>query len=156
MWAWNEFHCSRTKAKGTFYQTRYFSMDPSPRKGPVRWKQLFFWDGSNGKVVAPGVLVIYPINKKQLLLAPSIKILESNLNIFGPGGPWEPSRSTFSIQMSVLLLFRHGVTKSFFPPHKKNGTKTVTYDSKSAYWASYMSFWPIWRQARPNKCNQSA
>ena len=31
-----------------------------------------------------------------------------------------------------------GYKKFFFPPHKKNGTKTVTYDSKSAYWASYI------------------
>ena len=54
--------------------------------------------------------------------------------------------------LNVLLLFRHGVTKSFFPPHKKNGTKTVTYDSKSAYWASYICLSGLFGD-RPDQTN---
>ena len=81
----------------------------SPRKWPIPRKQKFFRDGSSGKVVAPSVLVICPVDKnrgsntKNWLLAPKIQILGSKVHIFIPSGPLEPRRSIFSTQKRCLI-----------------------------------------------------
>ena len=69
----------------------------------------FFWGGPNGKVVAPCILVIYPVDKycdskaKNLLLAPNIKMFGSNLHIFVPSGKFELHRSMFSTRKSCFI-----------------------------------------------------
>ena len=69
----------------------------------------FFWGGSNGKVVAPGIVVICSIDKnrdhytKNWLLAPNIQILGSKKHIFAPSGQLEPHRSMFSTRKRCLI-----------------------------------------------------
>ena len=81
-----------------------------PRKMTHSIRLGFFGGGGpNGKVLAPGMLVICPVDKncdyhtKNWLLAPNIQILGSKKQIFAPSGQLEPHRSMFSTQKRCLI-----------------------------------------------------
>ena len=81
----------------------------SQKMTPSSETEIFFGDGSDGKVVAPGIVVICSINKnrdhytKNWLLAPNIQILGSKKHIFAPSGQFEPHRSMFSTRKRCLI-----------------------------------------------------
>ena len=89
------FHWYLTKITGhaTFQQWPKSGM--SPRKQPVSQKLIFLGGWVQRAVIAPSVVVIIcPVekiavqNENKWLLAPNIKILCSNLHIFGPCDQW--------------------------------------------------------------------
>ena len=81
----------------------------SPQKWPIARKQNFFWGGPNGKVVAPGIMVICPADKncnyqtKNWILAPNIQIFGSKKHIFVPSGQVELYQSMFSSRKRYLI-----------------------------------------------------
>ena len=111
----------------------------------------FFWGGPNGKVVAPGVLVICPGDKdrgsktKKWLLAPNTRILWSKLHIFFPSGPLEPGRSIFSTQKGCLIgSLIWGNQKFYSLPPKKMDFSAQNWHS----WPNMGIVLPIWSYAR--------
>ena len=92
-----------------------------------KWPYLgnFFGGGPNGKIVAPGILVICPVGKdcnyhtKNWLLAPNIQILGSKLHIFVPSSQFEPHWSRSSTRKRCLIGSLLWDTKSFTPSPQK-------------------------------------
>ena len=117
-------------------------------------KRNFFSGGPNGKVVAPGIVVICPIDKnrdhytKNWLLAPNIQILGSKKHIFAPSGQLEPHRSMFSTRKRCLIGIPIRGYQNFYSLPPKNwilGPKTAKFGPKLAFWAKYRHF-IIYRQ----------
>ena len=130
----------------------------SPKKWPLALKRKLFWGGLNGKVVAPGRVVICSIDKncdhytKNWLLAPNIQILGSKKHIFAPSGQLEPHRSMFSTRKRCLIRIPIWGYQNFYSLPPKNWIlcpKTAKYGPKLAFWAKYRHFWPIWSNAWP-------
>ena len=130
----------------------------SPEKWPLAWEWKFFWGSSNGKVVAPGIVVICPIDKnrdhytKNWLLAPNIQIFGSKKHIFAPSGQLELHWSMFSTQKRCLIGLPIWGYQKFYSLPPKNwilGPKTAKFGPKLAFWAKYRHFWPIWSNAWP-------
>ena len=130
----------------------------SPKKWPLARKRNFFWVGSNGKVVAPGIVVICSIDKnrnaytKIWLLAPNIQILGSKKHIFAPSGQFEPHRSMFLTRKRCLIGIPIWGYQNFYSLPPKNwiwGPKTAKFGPKLAFWAKYRHFWPTWSNAWP-------
>ena len=130
-----------------------------PRKMTPSSETEFFLGGPNWKVLAPGVLVIFPINKnhnyytKNWLFAPNIQIFRSKKHIFAPSGQLEPHRSMFSTRKRCLIGIPIWGYQNFYSLPPKNwilGPKTAKFGPKVAFLAKYWHFWPIWSNAWPN------
>jgi len=133
-----------------------------PRKKTLSSEMEFFWGGPNGKVVAPGILVICPVDQnrnyhtKKRLFAPNIQI-GSKKHIFAPSGQLEPHRSMFSNKKRCVIGFLIiGYQKFYSPPPKnwifshKNSwiwLKTGVLGQISAFLAHLRPCWS-------NKCRQ--
>ena len=114
----------------------------SPEKWPRARKLNFFRCGPNVKVVAPGILVICPVDKyrnsktKNWLLAPNIPIFGSKLHIFVPSGQFEPYWSMFSTRKRCLIGFLiPGYQKFYSIP------KNWFLASNRPNWAQNWHFW---------------
>ena len=126
-----------------------------------KWPYLgnFFGGGPNGKVVAPGILVICPVGKdcnyhtKNWLLAPNVQILGSKLHIFVPSSQFEPQGQGQGLQheKGVSLVPCYEIPKVLLHPPKKwiFGPKTAKFVPKLAFLAKHGHFWPIWPNVRP-------
>ena len=116
----------------------------SPKKCPIAWKRNFFQGGPNWKVVAPGILVICPVDNnpnyhtKNWLFAPNIQILGSKLHIFVPSGQLEPHRQCFQHERGVSLVPWYEGTKSF-NPIPKNGFLAQSW----CFWQNISIFSPF-------------
>ena len=88
-------------------------------------KTEFFWGGPNRKVVAPGILVICPVDKncdyntKKWLFALNIQIFGSKKHIFAPSGQLVLHRSMFSTHKRCLMVPWYEGTKGFTPSPQK-------------------------------------
>ena len=124
-----------------------------------------FSGGPNGKVIAPGILVICAVDKngdyytKNPLLAPNIQILGSKKHNLVSSGRFEPHRSMFSTQkrfpdVRVPKVLPHPPQKWIFGPKTaKSGPKyllLVICGQILAFWAKYWHFGPISSSARSN------
>ena len=125
----------------------------APKNEPYLGNGNFFWGGPNGKVVAPGILVICPVNKncdyyiKNWLFAPNIQIFGSKKHIFAPSGQLELHRSMFSTQKMCLIVFLIWRYQKFYSIPQKNwifGPKTAKFGPKLAFLAKCGHFWPNW------------
>ena len=82
--------------------------EPQHRQRPVSRKQNFVRGGSNWKVIAPGVLVICPLDKnrgstKKLSFGPKYQSLGVKIVHFCPSGPLGPCQSMFSTQKRCFI-----------------------------------------------------
>ena len=106
---------------------------PETAKNRGEPQKMKFWGGRNGRVVAPGVLVIYSVDKKsrspykKFTFGTNIQIFWSKLHIFIPSSQLEPHRSMgqcFRHGKGVSLVPSYEGTKSFTPSPPKNGFLT--------------------------------
>ena len=80
-------------------------------KWPIPPKGKIFWVGTNGKVIALGVLVICPVDKnrdsqtKNWLLAQNTHFFWHGLHIFVPSGQLEPQYQHFQHERGVSAAF---------------------------------------------------
>ena len=108
-----EFRWNQTKIKGSC--TSVVSLAQNGQKqgwapnGPYLGNGNFFWGGFNGKVVAPGIVVICPVDKNRdhytenWLFATNIQIFGLKLHIIVLSGQLKPHRSMFSTRKRCLL-----------------------------------------------------
>ena len=123
-------------------------------KWPIPPKGKIFWVGANGKVIAPGVLVICPVDKnrdsqtKNWLLAQNIHFFWHGLHIFVPSGQLEPQYQHFQHERGVPDM---RVPRVLLPPPQKwiFGPKTAKFGQKLVYLTKYF-FWPKWSHAQQN------
>ena len=129
-----------------------------PKKMTNSLETEVFQGGPNGKVVAPGILVICPVDKnsnyhtKNWLFAPNIQILGSKKHIFAPSGQFEPHRSMFSTRKRCLIGIPIRGYQNFYSLPPKNwiwGPKTAKFCPKLAFLAKYGHFLPIWSNTWP-------
>ena len=115
----------------------------APKNDPLLGNRIFFRDGLNGKVVALGILVIFPVDKnrnyhtKNWLFTPNIQIFGSKKGHFF---------HNFSTRKRCLIGFlKWGYQKFYSLPPKKwiFGHKTAKFCPKLAFLAEYRLFWPI-------------
>ena len=108
-----------------------------------------FWGGPHGKVVAPGILGICPLDKnrnsktKKLTFGPEyIQILESRLHIFVPCGQLEPHRSMFSTRKRCLIgSLIWGYQKFYSLPKKWTyGPTTAKFGPKKCEQGAWVVF----------------
>ena len=98
-----------------------------PRKMTHCSETKFFGGGSsNGKVVAPGILVICSVDKncnhhtKNWLFAPNIRILGLKKHIFAPSRQLEPHRSMFSTRKRCHIGFLIWWYRKFYSDSRNN------------------------------------
>ena len=103
-----------------------------------------FWGSPNGKVVAPGILVICPVDKnydchtKNWLLAPNIQIFGSKKHIFAPSSQLKPHWSMFSTQKRCLIGFLIWGYQKVYSLPPKNGFLAQKWPNMTQNW----HFWP--------------
>ena len=103
------------------------------KKDPLLENEFFWGGGSNGKVVAPGILVMCPADKnrdyhtKKWLFAPNIQIVGQKSTFSPLATNWSLTNQCFNAKKGVSLVSWYEGAKSFTLSPQKNwffGPKT--------------------------------
>ena len=133
-----KFHWKRSKIKGTYTSEVGMAQNGEKqgwalKKDPLLENEFFWGGGSNGKVVAPGILVMCPADKnrdyhtKKWLFAPNIQIVGQKSTFSPLATNWSLTNQCFNTKKGVSLVSWYEGAKSFTLSPQKNwffGPKT--------------------------------
>ena len=119
---------------------------------PYLLNGIFLWVGPNGKVIAPGVLVICPVDKnrdsqtKKMTFGPNTHFFGMDCTFLSQAANWSLNNQHFQHERGVPDM---RVPRVLLPPPQKwiFGPKTAKFGPKLVYLAKYF-FWPKWSHAR--------
>ena len=157
-----KFRWKRSKIKGTYTSEVGMAQNGEKqgwalKKDPLLENEFFWGGGSNGKVVAPGILVMCPADKnrdyhtKKWLFAPNIQIFGQKSTFSPLAANWSLADQCFQHEKGVSLEWGYQKFYSLLPKNWIFCPKTAKFCPKLAFLAKYGHYWPIWFNAWPKK-----